>query len=92
MATWSMVLLTPHDSSVLMSLVQYTRASEERQKVLDSLQKPDARMVAEAFFDSQKYAEAPEDVRATVDHFRAWVENNKRRRAQREARRRSHAR
>jgi hypothetical protein len=85
-----MVLLTPNDSSVLTSLVQYTLLpGEGHRELLDSLEKPEARMVAEAFLDPQKYAEAPEDVRATVDRFRAWVENNRRLRRQREARRHS---
>lgn len=82
-------MLTPHDASVLTSLAQYTRLSERREELLNSLEKPDARMVGEALFDPQKYAEAPDDVRATVDRFRDWVENNKRRRLQREARQRS---
>jgi len=90
MAAGTMVLLTPHDSSVLTGLVQYTRLpGDEQRKLLDSLEKPEARMVAEAFLDPQKYAGAPEDVRATVDRFRNWVENNKRLRRQRDARRRS---
>jgi hypothetical protein len=89
MATWSMVMLTPQDASVLTSLAQYTRPSERWEELLNSLEKPDARMVGEALLNPQKYAEAPDDVRATVDRFRAWVENNKRRRLQREARQRS---
>ncbi|HUO28600.1 MAG TPA: hypothetical protein VMU80_05255 [Bryobacteraceae bacterium] len=89
MAAGSMVLLTPHDSSVLSSLVQYSRPSDRRQQLLDSLEKPDARMVGEAFFDDQKYEKAPEEVRLTVDQFRAWVDNNKHRRLQREALRRA---
>ena len=46
-------------------------------------------MVGEAFFDDQKYEKAPEEVRLTVDQFRAWVDNNKHRRLQREALRRA---
>jgi small-conductance mechanosensitive channel len=85
-----MVLLTPHDSSVLTGLVQYTRLpGDEQRKLLDSLEKPEARMVADAFLDPQKYAQAPDDVRATVDRFRAWVENNRRLRLKREARQHS---
>jgi hypothetical protein len=83
-----MLLLTPHDSSVLTSLVQYERPSQKRSKLFGSLEEPSARIVAEAYFDTEKYAEAPDDVRATVDHFRAWVENNRRRRSERETRRR----
>ena len=81
-----MVLLTPHDSSVMASLVQYTKPSARRDELLDSLQAPEARKVAEAFFDDQKYNVAPPDVQATVDHLRAWVVNNEHRRQQREAR------
>ena len=88
MAAGTMVLLTPHDSSVLTGLVQYTLlAGDEQRKLLDSLEKPEARMVADAFLDPQKYAS--DDVRATVDRFRAWVENNRRLRLKREARQHS---
>jgi len=86
MATWTMTLLTPHDSSVMSSLVQYSDPTARRKELFDQLEEPAARMVAEAYFDDQKYAEAPADVRATVDHLRAWVQNNRHRRA--EARRR----
>ena len=85
-----MVRLTPHDSSVMTALVQYTRPSEESKKeLLDELQSPDARLVGEAFLDLQKYAAAPDHIRATVDYLREWVENNRRLRLKREARSRS---
>jgi len=89
MAVVTMVRLTPHDSSVMTELVQYAHPSDERKrKLLDELHSPEARQLGEAFHDPQKYAEAPDHIRATVDYFRAWVENNKRLRRQREARRR----
>ncbi len=82
-----MVRLTPHDSSVITALVQHTSHSDEGKKeLLDELQSPEARLVGEAFLDSQKYAAAADHIRATVDYLQAWVENNKRLRVKREAR------
>jgi len=83
-----MVRLTPHDSSVMTRLAQYAHPSDESTKLLNKLQSPEARLLGEAFLDPQKYAESPDHIRATVDYFREWLENNKRLRRQREAPRR----
>jgi hypothetical protein len=89
MAVGTMLRLTPHDSSVMTALIHYAHPSDERKKqLLDELQSPEARQLGEAFHDPQKYADAPEYIRNTVDYFREVVENNKRLRRQREARRR----
>ena len=85
-----MLRLTPHDSSVMTALIQYTHPSDETRKLLDELQSLEARKLGEAFHDQQKYDDAPEHIRNTVDYFREWVENNRRLRRQREARRRAH--
>jgi len=86
----TMVRLTPHDSSAMSALAQLARLSDEgKTELLNELQAPEARLVGEAFLDPQKYAESPDHIRATVDYFREWVENNKRLRREREARRSS---
>jgi hypothetical protein len=46
--------------------------------MLGSLEEEDARKVAEAFFDDQTYKQASDDVKATVDRFRAWLDANQR--------------
>lgn len=56
---------------------------------MNELKTEEARQVGEAYLDRQKYAQAPDYVRATVDYLREWVENNKRLRLNREARKRS---
>jgi hypothetical protein len=85
-----MVRLTPHDSSVMTALAQYSNPSDQRkQELLDDLKSTEARLVGEAYLDPQKYDQAPDYVRATVDYLRKWVENNKRLRLNREARQRS---
>jgi hypothetical protein len=85
-----MTLLTPHDANVIAELVQFAGMPDGRQKeLLAKLEEEEARMVGEAFLDPQKYSGASPEVQATVDRYRAWVENNKRLRLKREARKRS---
>jgi hypothetical protein len=83
-----MVQLTPHDSAVLSSLVQFDRLPvEKRRELVNELESPDAKMVGEAVLDRQKYAESPEPIRATVDRFEEWLEANRRLRRRRAKRR-----
>ena len=85
-----MTLLTPHDANVIAELAQIGGMPEEaKTELLAKLEEEDARMVGEALLDPKKYSDAKPEVRATVDRYRAWVENNKRLRRQREARRHS---
>ena len=85
-----MALLTPHDANVISELVQFAGMPEDRKReLLAKLEEEDARMVGEALLDPQKYSDATPEVQATVDRYRAWAENNKRLRRQREARQRS---
>lgn len=73
-----MVQLTPHDSAVLSRLVQFGRLPvEECRKLLSDLVSEDARMVGEVVLDPQKYAESPEQIRATVDRFEQWLQANR---------------
>jgi hypothetical protein len=84
-----MIRSTPHDSSMMSILAHSTGASEKRkQELLNELQSPEARQLGEAYLDQQKYAEASAPIQATVDYFRQWVEDNRRLRGEREARRR----
>jgi hypothetical protein len=85
-----MVGLTPYDSTMLTHLVRHPQLSPRQQNdLLTSLEKPEARQVGEALLDPRKYDEAPPDVRATVDHFKKWLENEQRLARLREARRRT---
>jgi len=81
--------MSPRDVSVIMGLVQYAPTSERWRELMNDLKGPEALQVAEAFFDQRKYDDAPEDVRATVDYLRKWLENTQQRRREREVRRRS---
>ena len=85
-----MIRLTPHDGNVIAALVQYTGIPEERKKEhLASLEEDDARLVGEVLVGVREYSSVSPEVQATVDRYRAWVENNKRLRLNREARQRS---
>jgi len=86
-----MVLLSPHDTSRLTRLVS-TLSTERQRMLLEEIEDPEALMVGEAYIDQQKYDEAAPRVRATVDQFRLWVENNRRIRLRREARQRARMR
>ncbi len=86
----SMLRLTPHDGNVIAALAQFTGIPEERKKEhLASLEEEDARLVGEVLVGVREYSSVSPEVQATVDRYRAWVENNKRLRRQREARQRS---
>jgi len=83
-------VLTHHDANVIAALVQFPGSPEDRKKRrLDSLEREDARQVGEVLVGLREYSSAPPEVQATVDRYRAWVENNRRLRLNREARRRS---
>jgi hypothetical protein len=83
-----MLRLTPHDGNVIAALAQFTGIPEERKKEhLASLEEEDAR--GEVLVGVREYSSVSPEVQATVDRYRAWVENNKRLRRQREARQRS---
>jgi hypothetical protein len=85
-----MVLLTPNDGNVIAALVQFTGMPEERKKeLLGKLEEDDARLVAEVLLGIREDSTVSPEVQATVDRYRAWVENNKRLRLKREARKRS---
>ncbi len=85
-----MLRLTPHDGNVIAALAQFTGIPEERKKEhLASLEEEDARLVGEVLVGVREYSSVSPEVQATVDRYRAWVENNKRLRRQREARQRS---
>jgi hypothetical protein len=63
---------------------------EERKKeLLGKLEEDDARLVAEVLLGIREDSTVSPEVQATVDRYRAWVENNKRLRLKREARKRS---
>ncbi|SPF31779.1 hypothetical protein SBA4_1020007 [Candidatus Sulfopaludibacter sp. SbA4] len=79
-----MVELTPHESSVLTRIIVYSRVPG-REKAVEELS-GDARKVGEVFLDPSKYSEMTDDVREAVDHFRLWLENNRRLREKRLAR------
>jgi hypothetical protein len=90
MATGSMTLLTPHDANVIAELVQFRGMPEDKKKeLLAELQEEDARLVGQVLIGVREHSSVSPEVRATVDRYRAWVENNKRLRRQRDARRRS---
>jgi hypothetical protein len=74
-----MIELTTHDAGVLSRLVQfYGLPIEERQKILNEIQSPDARQVGEAVLDPTKLSAFSEPVQATVNRVQQWLENNKR--------------
>jgi len=84
-----MIRLTPHDSSVMTALAQFTGVPPERKRaLLDALESTEAREVGAALLDRQVYHQAPPRIRDTVDYFLRWVENNKRLGREREVRRR----
>jgi hypothetical protein len=85
-----MVQLTPHDSAVLSRLVQFGRLpAEKRRELLGELESEDARRVGEVVLDPQKYAESPEQIRATFDRFEQWLQANRRLGRRRAIRRRT---
>jgi hypothetical protein len=85
-----MLRFTPHDANVIAALAQFTGIPEERKKErLASLEEEDARLVGEVLVGVRDYATVSPEVQASVDRYRAWVENNRRLRLKREARQRS---
>ena len=80
-----MVLLTPHDGNVMAAFVQFPGMSEERKKErLESLERDDARLVAEVFLGIRDDASVSPAVLATVNHYRKWRETSAQRHQQRE--------
>ena len=73
----SMVLLTPNDGNVMAAFVQFPGMPEDRKKKrLDSLEKDDARLVAEVFLGLRDDSSVSPAVLATVNHYRKWRENS----------------
>ena len=90
MATVNMLRFTHHDANVIAALAQFPGSPEDRkQKRLTSLEGEDARLVGEVLVGVRDYATVSPEVQASVDLYRAWVENNRERRLKREARQRS---
>jgi hypothetical protein len=59
-------------------LVQFDRLPEvERREFLEDVKADDARLVGEAVLDPQKYLKSSDEIRATVDRFKEWLEANK---------------
>jgi hypothetical protein len=84
-----MLRFTPHDGNVIAALAQFTGIPEERKKeLLGKLEEEDARLVGEVLVGVRDYATVSPEVQASVDLYRAWVENNRQRRLKREARQR----
>jgi hypothetical protein len=80
-----MVLLTPNDGNVMAAFVQFPGMPEDRKKErLASLQKEDARLVAEVFLGLRDDSSVSPAVLATVNHYRKWRENSAQRRLQRD--------
>jgi hypothetical protein len=88
MATVNMLRFTHNDANVIAALVQFPSSPRNGER-LASLEEEDARQVGEVLVGIREYSSAPPEVQATVDRYRAWVENNKRLRLNREARQRS---
>jgi hypothetical protein len=85
-----MVLLTPHDGNVMAAFVQFPAMPEDRKKKrLASLEREDARLVAEVLLGIREYATVSPAVQATVNHYRKWMDGSDQRRRQREALRQS---
>lgn len=75
----TMVELTPHDAAVLSRLVQFHRLPiEKRREILGELKSAEAREVGESVLDSTKLSTASEQIRATVNRYQLWLENNQR--------------
>ena len=86
----AMVELSPHDSAALSRLIRFDRLpAYQRHEILQEIEAADARLVGEVILDPQKYMEAPEKVRATVDRFKEWMAANRRLAGEREKRRRA---
>jgi hypothetical protein len=67
------------------AFVQFPGMPEDRKKKrLDSLEREDARLVAEVFLGIRDDSSVPPAVLATVNHYRKWRENSAHRRLQRE--------
>ena len=49
----------------------------ERREFLEDVKADDARLVGEAVLDPQKYLKSSDEIRATVDRFKEWLEANK---------------
>jgi len=85
-----MLRFTHHDANVIAALAQFPGSPEDRKKKrLASLEEEDARLVGEVLVGVREYATVSPEVQASVDLYRAWVENNRQRRLNREARQRS---
>ena len=88
MATVNMLRFTHHDANVIAALVQFP-GSERTKERLASLEEEDARLVGEVLVGVRDYSSVSPAVQASVDLYRAWVENNRQRRLKREARQHS---
>lgn len=83
-----MALLTPHDTGVIAELAHFPNMPDDkRDERLASLQEPDAREVAEVIVGLRDDSSVSPEVLATVERYRAWVDNNRRLSQKREARR-----
>jgi hypothetical protein len=90
MASVNMLRFTHHDANVIAALVQFPGSPEDiKKKRLDSLEEENARLVGEVLVGVREYSSVSPEVQAAVDSYRAWVENNRRLRLNREARQRS---
>jgi hypothetical protein len=80
-----MVLLTPHDGNVMAAFVQFPGMPEDRKKErLASLEREDARLVAEVLLGIRDDSTVSPAVMATVNHYRKWRDNGEQRRRRRE--------
>ena len=90
MATVNMLRFTHHDANVIAALAQFPGSPEEmKKKRLASLEEEDARLVGEVLVGVRDYSSVSPAVQASVDLYRAWVENHRQRRRKREARQHS---
>ncbi len=82
-----MLRFKPHDANVIAALAQFPGSPDERKKErLASLEGEDARQVGEVLAGFRDYSSVSPEVQSAVDNYRAWVENNRRLRLNREAR------
>jgi len=90
MASVNMLRFTHHDANVIAALAQFPGSPEDmKKKRLASLEEEDARLVGEVLVGVREYSSVSPEVQAAVDSYRAWVENNRRLRLNREARQHS---
>ncbi len=86
-----MLRFTHHDANVIAALAQFPGSPDDmKKKRLASLEEEDARLVGGVLVGVREYSTVSPEVQAAVDSYRAWVENNRRLRLNREARQRSH--